>query len=272
MHAVEWLRKMKPAAFLFACLAWGCAASASPTDFPSATPATTGEPAVPPESRDAAVGFEPPLVNSPGTECPNHFWRASSTCLPSDFSEAGAEKEREFYDEVETRVVEEFNSIYGGSFLRGYHVDVWDKSEAARAHIRRMSNELDFFVNQCRAPDVTVRALVQQQSMLERFRTELTNARPIPDPVAARSPSAQQVQIRVETIWSRWREFTLRSTARTILMLRQEALTIANQYHVGGINVPSPGETTISMRFPPSTHSWDKTPRLGCSREAREAP
>ena len=62
-------------------------------------------------------------------------------------------------------------------------------------------------------------------------------------------------------------ERTLTSTAREILTLRRDTRSIADQYHVSGVDVPPPVATSA---HPASTAapSWNRTTRSGCSREA----
>ncbi len=249
---------MKRAAFALACLVAGCGAAASPG---SASAPITVEIASPPEPQDRPAlepaRIQPSLADSHGTDCPDQFRRASTGCLPVDFSDAEAISEREYYGAVEARIASEFNAAYGGHFLTGGYFDVWGAGLRAREDTRRLQAELQFFVEQCRAPDVTVRALVRQQSMLERFREKLSLVSPLPSP----NP---QLDARLEPTWSQWRERTLTSTAREAQTLRGDARSVADQYHVSGVDVPPP---TAKPSAEPA-RSWRSTSRSGCSREA----
>jgi hypothetical protein len=100
--------------------------------------------------------------------------------------------------------------------------------------------------------------------MLDRFRTELIQVRPLPNRIANVSPISNQ---RNTQTWERWREHSVASTARRLMSLRKDAVAMADQYRVSGINLPPPEEMRSDTPIPAPEHSWEYTKRPGCSRQ-----
>ena len=248
---VPWMRV---APFAFACLTSSCGAADAPAHPPSATAPTAVEPAPPPEEEhapSAAPVATQPLANSQGAECPDQFRLASTGCLPVDLSEADAVSEREFYGEVEARVVEEFNSKYGGSFLRGYLVDVWTKQRSARAHSATVS---------------PARLFRRPLSCARRHGSRASPAAISAEPVAkAGRPAASLAKSDGEPIpWlptgSRPCRADLDAMARVHAGEHRThgpgaasgcACTIASRYKVSGLDIPPPKRR---RRIPPLPH------------------